>query len=60
MQELVKIREQAFQSFYLSPQYFVSAIGMFKQGKMWGLGAMRLILAHFRRALIAKLTTTPK
>jgi radical SAM superfamily enzyme YgiQ (UPF0313 family) len=54
MQELKQIREQAFQSFYLSPAYFVSALGMFKKGKMWGLGATRLILAHFRRAVIAK------
>ena len=37
MQELTQIREQAFQSFYLSPRYFISAIGMFKKGKMWGL-----------------------
>ena len=54
MQELTEIREQAFQSFYLSPAYFVSALGMFKQGKMWGLGATRLILAHARRAIRAK------
>jgi radical SAM superfamily enzyme YgiQ (UPF0313 family) len=54
MQELTEIREQAFQKFYLSPAYFVSALGMFKQGKMWGLGATRLILAHARRAIIAK------
>ncbi len=54
MQELTQIREQAFQSFYLSPAYFVSALGMFKKGKMWGLGATRLILAHFRRAVRAK------
>jgi anaerobic magnesium-protoporphyrin IX monomethyl ester cyclase len=54
MQELVQIREQAFQKFYLSPRYFVSAIGMFKKGKMWGLGATRLILAHFRRAVISR------
>ncbi|HTY74462.1 MAG TPA: radical SAM protein [Candidatus Nanoarchaeia archaeon] len=55
MQELVKIREQAFQSFYLSPQYIVSALGMFRKGKMWGLGATRLILAHFRRAIMQKM-----
>ena len=54
MQELTEIREQAFQSFYLSPAYFVSALGMFRQGKMWGLGATRLIMAHARRAIIAK------
>jgi anaerobic magnesium-protoporphyrin IX monomethyl ester cyclase len=54
MHELTEIREQAFQSFYLSPAYFVSALSMFRKGKMWGLGATRLILAHFRRALIAK------
>jgi len=54
MQELTQIREQAFQSFYLSPAYFVSALGMFKKGKMWGLGATRLILAHARRAVRAK------
>jgi len=54
MQELSEIREQAFQSFYLSPAYFVSALGMFRQGKMWGLGATRLIMAHARRAIIAK------
>jgi anaerobic magnesium-protoporphyrin IX monomethyl ester cyclase len=54
MQELIQIREQAFQKFYLSPRYFVSALGMFKKGKMWGLGATRLILAHFRRAVKAK------
>jgi len=60
MQELVQIRQQALQSFYLSPQYFISAIGMFKKGKMWGLGATRLIMAHFRRALMAKLTSPAK
>jgi anaerobic magnesium-protoporphyrin IX monomethyl ester cyclase len=54
MQELVQIREQAFQKFYLSPAYLVSALGMFKKGKMWGLGATRLILAHFRRAVRSK------
>jgi radical SAM superfamily enzyme YgiQ (UPF0313 family) len=54
MQELVQIREQAFQQFYLSPAYFVSALKMFKKGKMWGLGATRLILAHARRAARAK------
>jgi radical SAM superfamily enzyme YgiQ (UPF0313 family) len=54
MQELTEIREQALQSFYLSPAYFISALGMFKKGKMWGLGATRLILAHFRRAVRAK------
>jgi radical SAM superfamily enzyme YgiQ (UPF0313 family) len=54
MQELTEIREQALQSFYLSPAYFVSALSMFKKGKMWGLGATRLILAHFRRAVRAK------
>ena len=54
MQELSQIREQAFQSFYLSPAYFVSALSMFKQGKMWGLGATRLILAHARRAVRAR------
>jgi len=56
MQKLTEIREQAFQSFYLSPAYFVSALGMFRQGKMWGLGATRLILAHARRAIRAKAT----
>jgi len=60
MQELVQIRQQALQSFYLSPRYFISAIGMFKKGKMWGLGATRLIMAHFRRALMAKLTSHEK
>jgi len=60
MQELSQIREQAFQSFYLSPRYFVSAIGMFKKGKMWGLGATRLIMAHFRRALMAKIASASK
>jgi radical SAM superfamily enzyme YgiQ (UPF0313 family) len=54
MQELTEIREQAFQSFYLSPAYFVSALGMFRKGKMWGLGATRLILAHARRAIMSK------
>ena len=54
MQELSQLREQAFQSFYLSPAYFVSALGMFRKGKMWGLGATRLILAHARRAVRAK------
>jgi radical SAM superfamily enzyme YgiQ (UPF0313 family) len=54
MQELTEIREQAFQSFYLSPAYFVSALSMFRVGKMWGLGATRLIFAHARRAVRAK------
>ncbi|MCW4030045.1 MAG: B12-binding domain-containing radical SAM protein [Candidatus Bathyarchaeota archaeon] len=60
MAELSQIREQAFQSFYLSPAYFISALGMFKKGKMWGLGATRLILAHFRRAIIMKVTNPSK
>ena len=60
MQELTQIREQAFQSFYLSPRYFISAIGMFRKGKMWGLGATRLIMAHFRRALMAKISSPTK
>jgi len=54
MEELSMIRERAFQSFYLSPAYFVSALGMFRKGKMWGLGATRLILAHARRAIMTK------
>ena len=60
MQELTEIREQAFQSFYLSPAYFVSALGMFRKGKMWGLGATRLILAHARRAIRAKANSVMK
>jgi len=60
MQELTEIREQAFQKFYLSPAYFVSALSMFKKGKMWGLGATRLILAHFRRAIRAKANSLMK
>ena len=60
MQELSQIREQAFQSFYLSPAYFVSALGMFKKGKMWGLGATRLILAHARRAIRSKASNLMK
>lgn len=60
MQELSQIREQAFQSFYLSPAYFISAIGMFKKGKMWGLGATRLILAHLRRAMRTKVNNILK
>ncbi|MGA3059313.1 MAG: radical SAM protein [Candidatus Bathyarchaeia archaeon] len=54
MQELLEIREQGFQSFFLSPAFLVSALGMFKQGKIWGLSATRLILAHSRRAIRAK------
>jgi radical SAM superfamily enzyme YgiQ (UPF0313 family) len=54
MQELTEIREQALQTFYLSPTHLISALSMFKKGKIWGIGATRLILAHFRRAIRAK------
>jgi hypothetical protein len=53
MQELREIREQAFQRFYLRPQYFLN---MLTKGRFWSLSIGRTVLAHLLRAIKAKLT----
>jgi anaerobic magnesium-protoporphyrin IX monomethyl ester cyclase len=53
MQELREIREQAFQRFYLRPQYFLT---MLTKGQFWRLSIGRTVLAHLLRAIKAKLT----
>jgi radical SAM superfamily enzyme YgiQ (UPF0313 family) len=55
MQELRKIREQAFQRFYLRPTYFLNILSMFRKGKVWGFSASRLMLAQLRRSIESKL-----
>jgi len=52
MKELRKIREQAFQSFYLRPKYILNVL--FKGG-VYGSASTKLVLAHLRRAAGAKL-----
>ncbi len=52
MAELRKIREQAFQRFYLHPTY---VLRMFRKGGVYGYSATRTALAHFRRAVKSKL-----
>jgi len=52
MQELREIREEAFHRFYLRPQYF---FGMLTKGRFWSLSIGRTVLAHFLRAVKAKL-----
>ena len=52
MTELREIREKAFQRFYLHPTY---VLRMFGKGGVYGYSATRTALAHFRRAVKAKL-----
>jgi anaerobic magnesium-protoporphyrin IX monomethyl ester cyclase len=52
MQELREIREEAFHRFYLRPQYF---LGMLTKGRFWSLSIGRTVLAHFLRAVKAKI-----
>ena len=52
MTELRKIREKAFQRFYLHPTY---VLRMFSKGGVYGYSATRTALAHFRRAVKLKL-----
>jgi anaerobic magnesium-protoporphyrin IX monomethyl ester cyclase len=52
MTELRKIREKAFQRFYLHPGY---VLRMFGKGGVYGYSATRTALAHFRRAARSKL-----
>lgn len=52
MQELRKIREKAFQRFYLHPTY---VLRMFGKGGVYGYSATRTALAHFRRTVKSKL-----
>jgi hypothetical protein len=49
---LREIREQAFQRFYLRPKYFLN---MLTKGRFWSLSIGRTVLAHFLRAVKAKL-----
>jgi anaerobic magnesium-protoporphyrin IX monomethyl ester cyclase len=51
MQELRKIREKAFQRFYLRPTY---VLRMFTKGGMYGFSATRTALAHLLRAIKPK------
>jgi radical SAM superfamily enzyme YgiQ (UPF0313 family) len=53
MSELREIREQAFQRFYLRPKYMVSVL---IKGGVYGSASKRLVLAHLRRAVRAKLS----
>ena len=52
MTELRKIRENAFQRFYLHPTY---VLRMFSKGGVYGYSATKTALAHFRRAVKSKL-----
>jgi hypothetical protein len=52
MQELRKIREQAFHRFYLRPTY---VLRMFSKGGMYGFSATRTAFAHLLRATKSKL-----
>jgi anaerobic magnesium-protoporphyrin IX monomethyl ester cyclase len=52
MQELREIREEAFHRFYLRPQYFLN---MLTKGRFWSLSIGRTVLAHFLRAVKAKI-----
>lgn len=56
MQELREIREEAFHRFYLRPQYFLN---MLTKGRFWSLSIGRTVLAHFLRAVKAKLMPKP-
>jgi anaerobic magnesium-protoporphyrin IX monomethyl ester cyclase len=56
MQELREIREEAFHRFYLRPQYFLN---MLTKGRFWSLSIGRTVLAHFLRAVKAKIIPRP-
>jgi len=56
MQELREIREEAFHRFYLRPQYFLN---MLTKGRFWSLSIGRTVLAHFLRAVKAKILPRP-
>ena len=51
--ELMEIREKAFQRFYLSPKY---VLNVFVKGGVYGPASKRLVLAHLRRAIKSKLS----
>jgi anaerobic magnesium-protoporphyrin IX monomethyl ester cyclase len=51
MKELVKIREDAFHSFYLRPTYILR---MFAKGGTYGFSATKTALAHLIRAIKSK------
>jgi anaerobic magnesium-protoporphyrin IX monomethyl ester cyclase len=51
MKELVKIREDAFHSFYLRPTYILK---MFSKGGTYGFSATKTALAHLIRAIKSK------
>jgi anaerobic magnesium-protoporphyrin IX monomethyl ester cyclase len=51
MKELVKIREDAFHSFYLRPTYILR---MFSKGGTYGFSATKTALAHLIRAIKSK------
>jgi radical SAM superfamily enzyme YgiQ (UPF0313 family) len=51
-EELLELRERAFQRFYLRPGYFFSMIG---KGRFWSFSIILTILAHFRRAVLLRL-----
>jgi anaerobic magnesium-protoporphyrin IX monomethyl ester cyclase len=57
MNELREIREKAFQRFYLRPKYMLN---VFLKGGVYGHASKRLVLAHLRRAVKAKLLLTPE
>ncbi len=56
MQELREIREEAFHRFYLRPQYFLN---MLTKGRFWSLSIGRTVVAHFLRAVKAKIMPRP-
>ena len=56
MQDLRKIRNQAYQSFYLRPKY---VLHMFAKGGVYGYSAARTSLAWLRRSIISKLSVSP-
>jgi hypothetical protein len=51
MNELKKIREQAFHHFYLRPTYISH---MFSKGWMYGFAALRTAFAHLLAVVKAK------
>jgi anaerobic magnesium-protoporphyrin IX monomethyl ester cyclase len=57
MNELREIREKAFQRFYLRPKYMFSVF-IRARGGAYGPALTRLVLAHLRRAIKAKLSLT--
>lgn len=57
--ELLKIREEAFQRFYLRPKYMLSVF-LRVHGGVYGFASKKLILAHLRRAARAKLSHARK